>query len=91
MTTAEPKPTTTGKKIGLLRKYTFFQPPVKKLVPMAADVLAQSKCVTSIGTAQTRRMNLAAQLFLTLTTVRRQRGLRLAIGRKILLMPGTGS
>ena len=24
MTTAEPKQTTTGKKIGLLRKYTFF-------------------------------------------------------------------
>ena len=42
------------------------------------------------ATARTRRMSLAAQRFLTLTTARRQLGLRLAIGRKIPLMPGIG-
>ena len=92
MTTAKPTSTSPGRKIDLLKStYTCLQPLVKKLARMVADVLAQSKCATSIGIAQTHRMNLAAQLSLTLMTVKRQQGLRPAIGRKIPLMPGTGN
>ena len=54
------------------------------------DLHFRSKFVISTAIARTHRMSLAAQRFSTLTIARRQLGLRLAIGRKIPLMPGIG-